>query len=69
MASTTWTMEQLTALENAIAKGIRIVRYDDKTIEYRSLNEMLTLRNEMRRCLGLVKKGGRILVETCKGTD
>jgi hypothetical protein len=45
---TTFTQDQLTALDNAIASGALIVRYADKTVQYRSLTEMLTLRNLMK---------------------
>ena len=62
-----WSQAQLTALEDAIAKGITRVKYRDKEIEYRSLKEMLQLRNEMRKCLGLVCKNGKILASTNKG--
>jgi len=67
MASTSWTMEQLTALEEAIAKGVLEVKYQDKEIRYRTLNEMLILRNEMRKALGCVKKISRVFVKTNKG--
>ena len=65
--STAWTQEMLTALEEAIAKGVLIVRYQDKEIRYRSLDEMMKIRNEMRKSLGLVDKGGRLRAKTNKG--
>ena len=65
--STAWTQEMLTALEEAIAKGVLIVRYQDKEIRYRSLDEMMKIRNEIRKSLGLVDKGGRLRVKTNKG--
>lgn len=49
-----FTTEQLTALENAIAEGVKRVKYQDKEVEYRSLEEMITLRDAMRRELGIV---------------
>ena len=67
MSSTNWTLEQLKALEDAIAKGILTVKYQDKLITYRSLNEMLKIRNEMRKCLGLIPKGGRLYSSHSKG--
>lgn len=48
-----YTVEQLTILETAIAQGATRVKYADKEVEYRSLNEMLQLRTEMRDELGL----------------
>jgi len=48
-----FTFEDLHALEDAIAKGVRSVKYSDKEITYRSLDEMLKIRDLMRQCLGL----------------
>jgi len=48
-----WTQQQLTALEAAIADGALTVRYADKTVTYRSLDEMLRIRDMMRDALGL----------------
>lgn len=66
--SSTWTIEDLQALETAIAKGVLIVKYTDKEIRYRSLKEMLELRTIMRRSLGLDgANSGRRLAATSKG--
>lgn len=54
---TSWTTEQLQAIEKALAEGVRRVKYQDKEVEYRSLEEMMTLRDAMRRDLGLVPSG------------
>ncbi len=43
----------LTALDEAIATGALEVQYTDKRVKYRSLNEMIKLRNLMKRELGL----------------
>lgn len=51
MTGTTWTMEQLEALEKAIAEGVRRVKYQDKEVEYRDLKDMLALANTMRAAL------------------
>lgn len=51
MTGTTWTNEQLEALERAIAEGVRRVKYQDREVEYRTLEEMLTLANTMRGAL------------------
>lgn len=48
-----FTTEQLDALEAAIAQGVLEVRYADKTIVYRSLAEMQTIRRQMREALGI----------------
>lgn len=62
-----FTLEQLQTLERAIAKGVFKVKYQDREVTYRTLNEMLKLRSVMRQCLGLSKSGGRLLVHTSKG--
>lgn len=41
---TAYTEEQLASLDRAIAEGALTVRYRDKSVEYRSLNEMLRIR-------------------------
>jgi hypothetical protein len=64
-----WTQEQLTALETAIARGTLRVKYGERDVTYRSLDEMLKLRGVMRRELGLVDPaGGRRVVSFRKGT-
>lgn len=65
--SVNWTTADLAALEAAIAKGVIEVQYSDKRIKYRSLSEMWQIRNEMKKCLGLVGKGGRLLTKHNKG--
>lgn len=47
-----WTNAQLSALENAIATGTTSVMHDGKKIEYRSMAEMIQVRNMMRAELG-----------------
>lgn len=56
-----WTQDQLTALENAISQGALRVRYSDKEVQYRSLDEMLQLRDLIRQELGLKSAGPRRL--------
>jgi len=64
-----WTQTQLDALEDAISKGVRTVKYEDKEVEYRSLEDMLKLRDLMRRALGLTGKPSRIYPTTDKGLE
>jgi len=55
-----FTLEKLNALECAIAEGALRVKYSDKEVEYRSLNEMLKIRDIMKKALGVCsskKKG------------
>ena len=58
-----WTTTQLEALERAIAAGTRSVEYVDNgrsnRVEYRSLTEMMALRDQIRRDLGITRGGGR----------
>jgi len=65
--STSWDVKDLAALEKAIAQGVQRVKYTDKEIEYRSLNEMLRLRDVIKRSLGLVKKSNRLKAQFDKG--
>lgn len=55
MANSSFTQAQLDALESAIADGALKVKYSDKEVEYRSLEEMLKIRDTMRNDLGLNK--------------
>ena len=49
-----WKQSDLDALEDAIKQGVEEVRYSDKTVRYRSLDEMMKLRDIMRKDLGLI---------------
>lgn len=51
-----FTLEQLTALEAAIAQGTKSVTYADKTVTYHSLDEMMRLRKAMQQDLAAGKK-------------
>ncbi len=50
-----FSQERLDSLEAAIAEGALKVKYSDKEIEYRSLKDMMKIRDIMRRELGLGK--------------
>jgi hypothetical protein len=62
-----YTIEQVQALEAAIAQGVLIVEYADKKVEYRSLDEMLRILSIMKDALGLNKNGGRRYAVHSKG--
>ncbi len=53
------SLKALAALELSIAEGTTKVRYNgpggDKEVNYRSLDEMMTIRTWLRNCLGLNK--------------
>ena len=68
MSNTSWTQQHLDDLEAAIAEGALEVRYQDRTVVYRSLNDMLKTRDLIRQALGHVdRKGTRILTKFDKG--
>lgn len=67
--SVNFTTANLKVLEDAIASGVLRVEYNDRTVVYRKMDDMLKTRTLIRRSLGLEKKGGgRILCESSKGT-
>lgn len=55
-----WTQTDLDAIEEAIKTGELRVRYGDREITYRSVDEMLRIRDLIRNALGLTgENGGR----------
>jgi hypothetical protein len=50
--SSSWTQSDLDALEDAIKGGTKRVEYEDRSVTYRSLEEMMQLRKIMREELG-----------------
>jgi hypothetical protein len=46
-----FTQKHLDAVEAAIARGEKTVRYTDRTVEYRSVDELLKARDEIRTSL------------------
>lgn len=42
------SQEDINALNAAIADGERTVRYRDRTIEYRTVSELIAARNDLR---------------------
>lgn len=53
MTATNLTLEDLKELEAAYFKGVKSVKYTDREIVYRSLDEMKRLIDHARQCLGL----------------
>ena len=43
-----FTQKHLDAVEAAIARGEKTVRYTDRTVEYRTVDELLKAREEIR---------------------
>lgn len=65
-----WSADDLAALEGAIKSGATRVKYSDREVEYRSLSEMLKLRDMMRKELGEQTPGPyRMVAQFSKGTD
>lgn len=65
-----WTTTDLETLEKAIVQGTLRVQYADKLIEYRSLNDMMRLRDIVRKELGLVNpNAGRKFAQHSKGLE
>lgn len=46
-----YTEQQLIAVEQAITRGERVVRYADRTVEYRSVDELMKVRDQIRSSL------------------
>lgn len=65
--ATSWTEEDLATLRDAIKQGVRKVDYQDKSVTYHSLDEMLKLLRIMEEALGVKKKSGRLFAEAGKG--
>lgn len=62
-----FTLEEYETLGRAISSGTTSVRYQDRTVTYRSLDEMVRTRNLMARELGLVRGPNRVLASFDKG--
>ncbi len=75
MSTPTYTEAQLQALRDALARGERRVTFADKTVEYRSVEELKQAIAEVERAMhqdavatGLYPRAPRqIRVTTCKG--
>ena len=63
-----WTQDDLAALEKAIALGAEEVQYADKKVKYRSLAEMMAVRDRIRESLGQTNASGkRTYLKTSRG--
>lgn len=63
-----WTEADIEALESAIKTGAQRVRYRDREVEYRSIADMLALRDAMIRSLS-TRKISHALASYSKGRD
>lgn len=57
-----FTQTQLDAIESGIAAGSTRISYDGKSVEYRSLDEMLRIRDIIRRALGVIPQSSATVV-------
>lgn len=62
-----YTQTDLDNLEASIKQGALTVRYKDHQVTYRSLEEMLKIRDLMRKELGLVDRTQRVFAKFSKG--
>lgn len=51
-----YTIDQYNSLLAAIAQGALIVKYADKEVQYRSLDEMNRIKKQMEASLGIKNK-------------
>ena len=59
-----FTIEQLEALDRAIASGTLRAKYDTHEVQYRSIDEMFRVRALMREALGLTNANTRRIFTT-----
>lgn len=65
-----FTQSQLDAIESAIGDGTLTVKYADKEVTYRSLNEMLRIRDLIKQSLGQTSSSAsRVYPITSKGLE
>jgi hypothetical protein len=76
--SIAYSKANLLALQKAIVDGVRRVKYTDKEVEYRSLDDMLKIEKKLKAELGLDTQcgsgkglfgGRRIVGRHSKGLD
>lgn len=63
-----WTLDDLIKIKSAIASGALRVEYNDRTVVYKSMTDLLKAKQVIEIELGLKKRGGRLLCEASKGT-
>lgn len=62
-----WTQSDLDEINQAIKSGAASIRFSDKQVTYRGLDEMLRIRAVIRQSLGLTKKTKRVFTTFDKG--
>lgn len=61
-----FTQADLDAINRALANNVKTVKYSDKEVTYRSVDEMIKIRDMIRQSLG-INRGGRRVARTSKG--
>jgi len=71
MACAQYTLTQYQVISDAIATGALTVHYGDKTVTYRSLDEMIRIQTMMKNCLFPEQNtnNGRKFASFSKGTN
>lgn len=64
-----YTQADLTAIEEAIKSGALTVKYQDREVTYRSLDELLRIRDTIRRDIGTAATSSRLRTNFKKSTD
>lgn len=67
--TTPYTQATLDALDEAIASGHLRVKYADKEVQYRSMDELLRARAHVAKQLGQTNSRQRILTNFDKGLN
>lgn len=62
-----FTQAQLDAIEIAIARGEKIVRYEGRHVEYRDIDDLLKARDEIRNSLDRATGPRSRVVRLCHG--
>jgi hypothetical protein len=65
--STTYTRNDLRRLRQALASGERRISFGDKTVEYRSVGELLEAIRQVERALARSRPARQVRVTTRKG--
>lgn len=64
-----FTNTQLEAVQRAIAKGEKVVQYADRSVTYRSMEELLQAEARIKRALATPRRRKQFRVVASKGLD
>lgn len=60
-------LADLAALRDALRSGVRVVEYADRKVEYRSLNEIRSLMNEIQQAITPARVVRQVRIATRRG--